>query len=337
MEKLTKASDPKENVEAGSAESSQYYYYSQARQLVGSASFSMVLYTAVKLKLFEIVGQFGKMTAAQIASRLPGYKNPDEGASMIDRMLLLLSNFSLFTCDVVEIQCEDGGVKDERVYRLSPIGRFFVPDEEGHTIAHLAEMMLDKVFMDSWYELGNAVLEGVAPFDRVYGMNQFEYKATDPRFNELFNKGIAGSTSTIMKHLLHEYKGFEGIQKLVDVGIEHIGGDMFDSVPGGDAIFLKSVLHDWGDDRCLKLLKNCFKVLPENGKVIVIDPIVTRKPDGSVYSKYVSQMDNLMMTVNPGGKERSESEFKALAIGAGFRALQAQLFAGYIGVLELYK
>ncbi|CAI9100565.1 OLC1v1037691C1 [Oldenlandia corymbosa var. corymbosa] len=374
MESITKTLVPNahENKNGGDQKAN---YFSQAIHLVTSASLPMVLYNAIKLNLFEIIAKSTshgeKLSPAQIASKLPT-KNPD-AASMIDRMLLLLATYSVFTCDVVEVACEDG-VKYERVYGLSPVGEFFVPDEEGNTIAYLAKMLQDKVFIHSWYELDNAILEGGVPFDRVYGMNQFEYNGTDPRFNELFNKGLTGLTSTTMKHLLNEYEGFEGLNTLVDVGggfgvtlhkivskypqikginfdlphvvenapsypgVEHIGGDMFKSVPKGDAIFMKGVIHDWGDGQCLKLLKNCFEALPDNGKVIVIDFILPLKPDTTVFARTVCQTDNLMMAVNPGGKERPEVEFQALAIGAGFKGIKLiRRHGGNIGVIEMYK
>ena len=40
----------------------------------------------------------------------------------------------------------------------------------------------------------------------------------DSRVNELFNKGMAAPTAILMKRLLTEYKGFEHLQTLVDVG-----------------------------------------------------------------------------------------------------------------------
>ena len=43
------------------------------------------------------------------------------------------------------------------------------------------------------------------------------------------------------------YRNFYLIKKL-GAGVEHIGGDMFESVPGGDAIFMKVtsfILHQF--------------------------------------------------------------------------------------------
>ncbi|KAJ8633503.1 hypothetical protein MRB53_026839 [Persea americana] len=51
-----------------------------------------------------------------------------------------------------------------------------------------------------------------------YGMNAFEYPATDPRFNNVFNKGMLNHTTIVMKEILETYKGFEGPEEVVDAG-----------------------------------------------------------------------------------------------------------------------
>ncbi|PNX91319.1 caffeic acid 3-O-methyltransferase, partial [Trifolium pratense] len=120
-----------------------------------------------------------------------------------------------------------------------------------------------------------AILEGGIPFNRVYGMHAFEYSVVDPRFNDVFNNAMINNTTIIMKRILEIYEGFEHINRLVDVGgglginiklitskyphihgvnfdlphviehappyagVTHVGGDMFESVPDGDVIFMK--------------------------------------------------------------------------------------------------
>lgn len=64
----------------------------------------------------------------------------------------------------------------------------------------------------------DAVLEGGIPFNKAYGMTAFEYHGTDPRFNKVFNKGMADHSTITMKKILENYKGFEGLKSLVDVG-----------------------------------------------------------------------------------------------------------------------
>jgi caffeic acid 3-O-methyltransferase len=234
-------------------------------------------------------------------------------------------------------------------------------------------LIQDKVFIDSWYKLKDAVIEGGTPFDMVHGSNAFEYPGKDPRFNEVFNKAMMNHTSIVINEVLNTYQGFNNLNRLVDVGgslgvtissitskyptikginfdlphvirdapqypgVEHIGGDMFESVPNGDAIVMKWILHDWSDDHCLKLLKNCYKALPDNGKVIVMDSVLPILPDTSSAAKATTVMDALIMTQNPGGKERTHSEFLALANGAGFKGIRSVCSVCNFWIMEFYK
>ncbi|KAK3194498.1 hypothetical protein Dsin_025808 [Dipteronia sinensis] len=119
--------------------------------------------------------------------------------------------------------------------------------------------------------------------------------------------------------------------------VEHIGGDMFESVPKGDAIFMKWILHDWSDEHCLRLLKNCYKSIPEDGKLIVVETILPDFPEANTATKAAFQIDVLMMTQNPGGKERSRQEYMALATGAGFSGIRFETSACNSWVMEFYK
>lgn len=70
----------------------------------------------------------------------------------------------------------------------------------------------------SRYHLKEAVLEGGIPFNKAYGMTAFEYHGTDPRFNKVFNNGMASHSTITMKKILETYKGFESLKSIVDVG-----------------------------------------------------------------------------------------------------------------------
>ncbi|KAL2337178.1 hypothetical protein Fmac_011624 [Flemingia macrophylla] len=41
---------------------------------------------------------------------------------------------------------------------------------------------------------------------------------------------------------------------------------MFEDVPKGDVILLKAIFHNWSDEKCITILNNCYKALPQNGK-----------------------------------------------------------------------
>ena len=54
-----------------------------------------------------------------------------------------------------------------------------------------------------------------------------------------------------------------------------IAGSFFEGVPGGaDTILMKSILHNWKDDRCEIILRNCRDALPSGGTLIVIERIM---------------------------------------------------------------
>lgn len=263
------------------------------------------------------------------------------------------------------------GWRDYMAYPQCP--SFFVPDETGASLGPLLALFVDPVIQGSWSKLKEAVLKGGIPFNMVHGVNAFEYPRLDTRFNQVFNKAMFNYPCIIIKNILQKYKGFEGIKQLVDVGgglghnlhaitskypstrginfdlphvirdalpfpgVEHVSGDMFETIPRGDAIFMKWVLQVWSNGHCLKVLKNCYKAIPADGKVIVVESIVKPEPETTVIAKAISQMDVYMMTKNPGGKERTQEEFLALATSAGFNRIIVQCQVGQLWVMEFYK
>ena len=50
-------------------------------------------------------------------------------------------------------------------------------------------------------------------------------------------------------------------------------------------LHLQWVLHDWGDDDCIRILKKCREAIPiDKGKVIIVEAIIDEK-DGVKYTK----------------------------------------------------
>ncbi|HEY7154858.1 MAG TPA: methyltransferase, partial [Gemmataceae bacterium] len=49
------------------------------------------------------------------------------------------------------------------------------------------------------------------------------------------------------------------------------GGNFFETVPaGGDAYLMRHIIHDWNDEQCRTILRNCRKVVPPSGKLLLI-------------------------------------------------------------------
>ncbi|XP_068634159.1 caffeic acid 3-O-methyltransferase-like [Aristolochia californica] len=340
-----------------------------AMQLASLSVLPMALKATIELDVLEIIAKAGPgayLSPSEIASQLPT-QNP-EASTMLDRILRLLASYSVLTCSLIDVP---GGV--ERRYGLAPVCKFLVKNQDGVSISPLVLMNQDKVLMESWYYLKDAVLDGGIPFNKAYGMTAFEYHGTDSRFNKVFNRGMSDHSTLVMKKILETYSGFEGLKELVDVGggvgatlnlivskypdikginfdlqhviedapsysgVEHVGGDMFVEVPSTEAIFMKWILHDWSDAHCLKLLKNCYKALPDTGKVIIAESIVPEAPETNLSANGVFHVDLIMLAHNPGGKERTRKEFEELAKASGFRGFKALCNVYNSWIMELYK
>ena len=64
----------------------------------------------------------------------------------------------------------------------------------------------------------DALLEGLVPFMKAHnGMDGFAVAAKDEKINNLFNQSMHNHTTIVMKEILEIYKGFEGLNQLVDV------------------------------------------------------------------------------------------------------------------------
>lgn len=341
-----------------------------AMQLSSSSVLPMVLKATIDLDLLHIIAKAGPdalLSPNQIASQLNS-DNP-QTILVLDRILSLLSSYSILTCS----QSSDQSRDKIKLYGLAPVAKYFIPNQDGVSFASMFQTIQDKVMVDMWYSTKEAVMEGELPFNKAYGMNAFEYVQKDARYGGLFKAFIGDYNPLFMKEILEIYKGFEGLPSIVDVGggdgsllnmivskyptikginfdlpvviekapsypgIEHVPGDMFSSIPKGDAIFMKWILHSWDDEHCLKILRNCYESLPEKGKVIVADMVVPDTPESNVSVKSDYQFAIFLMNINPGGKERSRSEFEILGKEAGFSRVRMAARAYNFSLVEFHK
>ena len=98
---------------------------------------------------------------------------------------------------------------------------------------------------------------------------------------------------------------------------DFVGGDFFEDVPvGADAYLLSAVLHDWGNEQCLQILRNCRRRVPDKGRLLVVDIVLS--DEKNVPDTYRNFLDLATLTQGEGGMERTESEFRKLLATAGF-------------------
>ncbi|MFD9005063.1 methyltransferase [Streptomyces sp. NPDC059582] len=107
-----------------------------------------------------------------------------------------------------------------------------------------------------------------------------------------------------------------------------IGGDFFEEVPAADLYVLKYILHDWDDDSCVRILKNCRASLVDGGRVVVVDHLV-----GGIGEPGLAPLMDMNMLDMTGGREREMSEFDALFTAAGLRRVKVST-AGAFAVIE---
>lgn len=81
----------------------------------------------------------------------------------------------------------------------------------------------------------------------------------------------------------------------------------------------------------IKVLKNIYKVLERNGKVIIINAILPEKRETTKASQYVSRLDNTMM-MQPNGKERTAKQFQYLLMAAGFSSFNVACLLEVFGL-----
>lgn len=193
-------------------------------------------------------------------------------------------------------------------------------------------------------ELYESVRTGEPTFPVIFGQRFFEYLADHPEdaslFNSVMTQGIAahavlaaydfsrferlvdvgGGQGALLRDILAATPSLQGVlfdlPQVVagasevlkgDLGARSqiVGGNFFDSVPGGaDAYLLKGVLHDWPDDDAVSILRNTRAAIRPDGTLLLIENILdsAARPAGLI--------DLLMLVI--GGRERTEADFRSL-------------------------
>ncbi len=100
-----------------------------------------------------------------------------------------------------------------------------------------------------------------------------------------------------------------------------IGGDFFtDPLPAADLYALGRILHDWGEEKILRLLVRVFAALPPGGGLLIAEKLLQEDPPGPV----AGHMQSLNMLVCTEGRERTFPEYRALLEQAGFASVDAR-------------
>jgi O-methyltransferase domain/Dimerisation domain len=142
---------------------------------------------------------------------------------------------------------------------------------------------------------------------------------------------IGGGTGSVLAAILGHHPGLRGVlfdsphvvaeapsllkAKSVLDRVAVQSGDFFAAVPaGGDCYVLSHILHDWNDEQCLTILRNCRKAMETDGRLLIVEMVL---PPGD--APHPGKILDMVMLVVVGGVERTEAEYATLLSEAGFR------------------
>jgi hypothetical protein len=321
-------------------------------QMVTGYWVSQCIYAASKLGVADLLRD-GAKTSDELAAMT------ETNASSLYRLLRALASVGIFA------ETEAGR------FELTPMGnclRSDVPD----SVRDASIMLGDREHYNSWGNILHSIKTGESGFANLFGMNVFEYYAQNPEPAAVFDRAMTSFSSTEIAAVIAAYD-FSSIRKLVDVAGGHgslltsilksnphmegvlfdlpdvierakatietdvanrlqlLTGNFFESVPtGADAYILKHIIHDWDDERSIAILKNCHQAMDKNGRILVVEQVI---PPGN--TPFMGKLlDVNMLVLCPGGKERTEAEYRELFAAAGFRLNRVVPTQTFVSIVE---
>ena len=315
---------------------------------------SRLVYVAAQLKLADLLAE-GPRTAEQLAQTTATH------APSLYRIMRTLAMLGLFTEDAAHRFC------------LTPLGESLRTGAPGSARASILTFA-GPTFSGPLQDLLYSVQSGKPVFDKHHGMNVFEYLAQRPEEASLFSEtmigfhgmepsavaaaydfspcetimDVGGATGNLLTTILDRYPRPRGIlfdmphvvrdaPSLIQTRglterIRIEGGSFFDSVPAeADAYLLSHIIHDWTEDHCLAILGNCRRAMKPGARLLIIEMLL---PDGD--APHPGKILDVIMLSLAGGKERTESEYRALLEKAGFRLTRVVPTESPVSVVEAF-
>ncbi|HRW63412.1 MAG TPA: methyltransferase [Bacteroidales bacterium] len=161
---------------------------------------------------------------------------------------------------------------------------------------------------------------------------------------------IGGGEGILLAMILYKYPNAHGVvfdlphvvdgakqiarDYQVSERLETINGNFFESVPAdGDVYILKSIIHNLSDEQCASVLQKIKNAMSENGKVLIIEPIVE---NNNTYS-FAKLYDIQMMVGRSGGKERTKVQFEDIIKKSGLKLNRIVHTAAPFSIIEITK
>jgi hypothetical protein len=98
---------------------------------------------------------------------------------------------------------------------------------------------------------------------------------------------------------------------------------------GADVYLMKTIIHDWDDEKSLAILRNVRTAIAADGKLLLMEMVL---PVGA--PSHPGMLVDLEMLVHAGGRERTAAEYRDLLSRAGFRLIRVIPTAGPMSIVE---
>jgi len=238
-----------------------------------------------------------------------------------------------------------------RRFALTPLAELLRSDHP-QSMRMVARMVGDEHYL-GWADLLHSVRTGEGAFRHRYGLSVFEWYQQNPHRGAIFDGAmgdhsraqieallaafdfsdiahlvdVGGGRGLLLQRLLAAYPTLRGTvfdqpQVVAPVAVppelagrlELQGGDFFAAVPAGaDAYLLKHIIHDWGDEACLRILGQIRDAMAPGARVLLVEQVIP--PGNAPFPGKLLDLNMLVMT--EGGRERTPSEYASLLGQAG--------------------
>src|SRR5580692_3045920 len=157
---------------------------------------------------------------------------------------------------------------------------------------------------------------------------------------------VGGGTGQLVRELMRGNAGVHGmvldlpaaadaaLQAAEADGLGHrfsaVHGDFFASVPAADLYLLKAVLHDWDDESCVRILRNCRDAARPGARAVVIENVIR----DLTRDRFTPMLDMNMLAVTT-GEERDMASYDALFAASGWQRTAVHGLPGGRSLLEL--
>ena len=252
---------------------------------------------------------------------------------------------------------------EDRRFRLTEVGELLRSGVPGSK-RDWAILIGKPYLREGWSNLEHSIRTGENAFAALHGETVWSWRASRPDEQANFDRAMAdnsgpvavavaeafdfgslgslvdvgGGTGTLLAAILRRHPGLRGVvfdqpdvagsaatralleRESVADRCDVVGGSFFDAVPAGAGGYLmKSILHDWEDEESIRILRTIREAALPTSRLFIVELVLGAPNEG-----LADRILDLHMLVMPGGRERSEGEWRSLFERGGWRLAEVR-------------